>query len=61
MTEEPMSHETKNSPWDDRFTCPGCYSDFDTIQEGTHTCPECDRDVECEIEHAPVYVARIME
>jgi uncharacterized Zn finger protein (UPF0148 family) len=54
-----MTDVCRNSGRDDYWTCPGCYADLFGVGTGTHTCPTCEREIECEIEMEPVCVARL--
>lgn len=47
-----------NPGFDDHFTSPCCYADFDGKR---NTCPECGAPIVCETEKQPVAVCRIAD
>ena len=57
---EPHDLELLNSDALALWTCPGCYSDLHGVDEGTHTCPECDRKVTCDTVMRPVRRSRLL-
>lgn len=58
---EPFADTCANAGRDDYWTCPGCYHDLGNIGSGRHTCPECERAIECEIDHQPVCVTSLVD
>ena len=56
---EPKSDHISNSNRDDYWSCPGCYHDLGNVGEGTHTCPECERTIECTVEYEPACHSRL--
>lgn len=57
---EALSRELTNPGHDDRWTCPGCYQDLATHSEGTFTCENCERQVECTLDSQPVCRASLV-
>lgn len=45
-----------NAGWEDRFTTPCCYADFEGERD---TCPECGASIQCEVEYQPVAVCTL--
>lgn len=58
---EPPAQECSNPGHDDRWTCPGCYSELGDVGTGPHKCGICDRTVHCSIEQQPVCVASLKD
>jgi hypothetical protein len=56
---EPFSQECSNPGYDDRWTCPACYQDLPTKQEGTFTC-DCGHKVSCTLDMHPVCIASLV-
>ena len=55
----PLSVQTSNPGFDDRWTSPCCYVDMANEKAGSYRCPSCGRWVKCELRHEPVCVATI--
>lgn len=56
---EPLSTQCSNSGFPDRWTCPGCYTDFVGVKEGNNKCANCGRMVVCTLEYEPVCFSRL--
>ena len=57
----PLSLETTNTGFRDRWTCPACYEDMDADSRGgSYTCLNCGHDVELTRDTVPVCIARIV-
>lgn len=59
--DKPLSDRCSNPGRYDYWTCPGCYGDLGDIGTGLHTCPHCERQIECEIDHEPVCITRLTD
>lgn len=57
----PFAQRCSNAGFDDRWTCPGCYTDFPVMRAGTAICGTCGRTVECRLEYEPVCVAVLVD
>jgi len=51
-----MSETCSNPGYDNKFTCPACYHDFNGRQ---NKCPGCGADVVCVVEQQPVCVCTL--
>lgn len=58
---EPFAESCTNPHRDDYWTCPGCYTDLGNIGRGRHTCPTCERTIECDVIHEPGCRTEIVE
>lgn len=58
---EPHSESCSNPGRDDYWTCPACYHDLGDVGRGRHTCPECERELECTLDSEPVCTTALVE
>jgi predicted amidophosphoribosyltransferase len=56
----PFSDRCSNQGFDDRWTCPGCYSDLEGAVRGEMTCPHCEARLDLSVDYEPVSVARLI-
>lgn len=56
----PKPFQTECANADERFTCPGCYSDLPRGY-GTKACNSCGRSVNCSKRMVPSYVATLVD
>lgn len=52
-----MAEQCSNPGYEDKFTCPACYHDFNGIS--TTACPGCGAQIQCRREQQPVCVCEL--
>lgn len=58
---EAFASSCSNDHCDDRWTCPGCYTELGDVGQGEHECPGCGRRVICTLETFTSCVAELSD
>ena len=58
-----VSYDTRisNPHRDDYWTCPGCYHDLGDVGRGRHSCPSCQRIINCTVEYEPACYSELVD